>query len=573
MLDCAIVGGTIVDGTGRQPSYQGDIGVRDGRVVALGQVDEPAERTIDATGLVVCPGFVDPHTHYDAQLYWDPYATPSTWHGVTTIIGGNCGFTLAPLRDHDGDYTRRMMAKVEGMPLAALEEGLPWSWESFGQYLAGLEGSIAVNAGFLVGHCALRRYVMGADAVGREASPDEVERMVTVLNQAIESGGLGLSTTRSATHNDGDGEPVASRWAAVDELLDLCQVVREHDGTTLEAIVQGCLDGFSDEEIELLASMSARARRPLNWNVLTVDAENNPDKPAHQLKASERARAVGGRVVALTMPIHVPMNMSFLTFCALWLIPGWNEVLNVPVPERINRLLDPDVRKRMLEQAAESETFARLADFGNYIIGDAPSPENADVVGRRVDELAAEQGKDPFECLAEIVARDDLRTVLWPQPSADSDADWAMRRELWQHPDVMLGGSDAGAHLDRMCGAPYPTKFLGDMLRGRRLIPLEEAVHLITDVPARLFGLRDRGRLQAGGHADIVIFDPDTVDAGPPTLVPDLPGDSKRLIADPVGVRHVFVNGVETIVDGAPTGSTPGTVLRSGRDTDTVRTA
>jgi N-acyl-D-aspartate/D-glutamate deacylase len=573
MLDCAIVGGTIVDGTGRQAPYQGDIGVRDGRIVAVGATDEPAERTIDATGLVVCPGFVDPHTHYDAQLYWDPYATPSTWHGVTTVIGGNCGFTLAPLGDNDADYTRRMMAKVEGMPLAALEEGLPWGWESFGQYLAGLDGSIAVNAGFLVGHCALRRYVMGADAVGREASPDEVERMVTVLNQAIESGGLGLSTTRSATHNDGDGKAVASRWAAVDELLDLCQVVGEHDGTTLEAIVQGCLDGFSDEEIELLASMSARARRPLNWNVLTVDAENNPDKPGHQLKASERARAVGGRVVALTMPIHVPMNMSFLTFCALWLIPGWNEVLNVPVPERINRLLDPDVRKRMLEQAADSETFARLADFGNYVIGDAPSPENADVVGRRVDELAAEQGKDPFECLAEIVARDDLRTVLWPQPSADSDADWAMRRELWQHPDVMLGGSDAGAHLDRMCGAPYPTKFLGDMLRGRRLIPLDEAVHLITDVPARLFGLRDRGRLEAGGHADIVIFDPDTVDAGPPTLVPDLPGDSKRLIADPIGVRHVFVNGVETIVDGAPTGSTPGTVLRSGRDTDTVRTA
>src|ERR687891_1495744 len=533
MLDCAIVGGTLVDGTGGKAPERGDVGVRDGRIVAVGTVDEPAARTIDASGLVVCPGFVDPHTHYDAQLYWDPYATPSSWHGVTSVIGGNCGFTLAPLKQTDADYTRRMMAKVEGMPLAALEQGVPWGWESFGEYLAGLDGAIAVNAGFLVGHCALRRYVMGADAVGREANDDEIERMVAVLRQALDAGGLGLSTTRSSTHNDGDGEAVASRWASVDELLTLCDVVSEHQGTTLEAIVQGCLDRFSDDEIELLATMSARARRPLNWNVLGIDP-TNPGKVPRQLQASDRAREIGGRVVALTMPIHVPMNMSFLTFCALWLIPGWDEVLNVPVPERIKRLLDPDVRKRMLEQAADSPTFARLA---------------------------------------EIVAEDELRTVLWPQPSADSDADWAQRRDLWNHPDVMLGGSDAGAHLDRMCGAPYPTQFLGDALRGRRLLPLERAVQLITDVPARLFGLRDRGRIEVGSHADIVVFDPDTIDAGPPTLVPDLPGESPRLIAESIGVQHVFVNGTETIAGGTPTGTTPGKVLRSGRDTVTVRTA
>ncbi|HZA77993.1 MAG TPA: amidohydrolase family protein [Acidimicrobiales bacterium] len=572
MLDCAIVGGTLVDGTGGKAPERGDVGVRDGRIVAVGTVDEPAARTIDASGLVVCPGFVDPHTHYDAQLYWDPYATPSSWHGVTSVIGGNCGFTLAPLKQTDADYTRRMMAKVEGMPLAALEQGVPWGWESFGEYLAGLDGAIAVNAGFLVGHCALRRYVMGADAVGREANDDEIERMVAVLRQALDAGGLGLSTTRSSTHNDGDGEAVASRWASVDELLTLCDVVSEHQGTTLEAIVQGCLDRFSDDEIELLATMSARARRPLNWNVLGIDP-TNPGKVPRQLQASDRAREIGGRVVALTMPIHVPMNMSFLTFCALWLIPGWDEVLNVPVPERIKRLLDPDVRKRMLEQAADSPTFARLADFGNYVIGDSFSPRNAGVTGRRVDELARERGQDPFACLAEIVAEDELRTVLWPQPSADSDADWAQRRDLWNHPDVMLGGSDAGAHLDRMCGAPYPTQFLGDALRGRRLLPLERAVQLITDVPARLFGLRDRGRIEVGSHADIVVFDPDTIDAGPPTLVPDLPGESPRLIAESIGVQHVFVNGTETIAGGTPTGTTPGKVLRSGRDTVTVRTA
>jgi len=570
MLDYAIKGGTVVDGTGAPPR-RADVGIRDGRIVAVGQLDEPAAKEIDATGLLVCPGFVDPHTHYDAQLYWDPFATPSSWHGVTSVIGGNCGFTLAPIKAPDADYTRRMMAKVEGMPLAALEAGVPWTWESFGEYLDGLDGRIAVNAGFMVGHCALRRYVMGEEAVGREAKPEEIDQMVAVLHESLAAGGLGLSTTRSSTHNDGDSQPVASRWASEEELVTLCGVVGEHAGTSLEAIVQGCLDGFSPAEIELFARMSATARRPLNWNVLSVDPDD-PGKPDRQLRASRRAREIGGRVVALTMPVNVPMNMSFNTFCALWLIPGWNDVLNVPVPERKQRILDPEVRERMLENAMTSRVLGRLAQFGNYVIGDAFAPELKDVIGRKVSDLAQERGKGNFATLAEIVAADDMRTILWPTPP-DTDEIWKQRSELWQQEDVMLGGSDAGAHLDRMCGSPYPTKFLGDSLRGRQLVPVEEAVRLMTDVPARLFGLRDRGRITEGFHADITIVDPATVDAELPLLTPDLPGDSPRLLAKPVGVHRVFVNGVETIVDGEPTGATAGTVLRSGQETDTVLTA
>jgi N-acyl-D-aspartate/D-glutamate deacylase len=570
MLDYAIKGGTVVDGTGAPPR-RADVGIRDGRIVAVGKLDEPAAKEIDATGLLVCPGFVDPHTHYDAQLYWDPFATPSSWHGVTSVIGGNCGFTLAPIKAPDADYTRRMMAKVEGMPLAALEAGVPWTWETFGEYLDGLDGRIAVNAGFMVGHCALRRYVMGEEAIGREAKPEEIDQMVAVLHESLAAGGLGLSTTRSSTHNDGDSQPVASRWATEEELVTLCGVVGQHEGTSLEAIVQGCLDGFSPAEIELFARMSAIARRPLNWNVLSVDPDD-PGKPDRQLRASRRAREVGGRVVALTMPVNVPMNMSFNTFCALWLIPGWNDVLNVPVPERKQRILDPEVRERMLENAMTSRVLGRLAQFGNYVIGDAFAPELKDVIGRKVSDLAQERGKGNFATLAEIVAADDMRTILWPTPP-DTDEIWKQRSELWQQEDVMLGGSDAGAHLDRMCGSPYPTKFLGDSLRGRQLVPVEEAVRLITDVPARLFGLRDRGRIAEGFHADITIVDPATVDAELPLLTPDLPGDSPRLLAKPVGVHRVFVNGVETIVDGEPTGATAGTVLRSGQETDTVLTA
>jgi N-acyl-D-aspartate/D-glutamate deacylase len=572
MLDYAITGGTIVDGTGTTPAA-GDIGISDGRIVAVGTLPAPAAETIDATGLMVSPGFVDPHTHYDAQLYWDPAASPSSWHGVTTVIGGNCGFTLAPLHEADADYLRRMMAQVEGMPLAALAVGVPWKWESFAEYLDGLDGRIGVNAGFLVGHCALRRYVMGADAIGREATAAEIEQMRSVLHASLEAGGLGLSTTRSSTHKDGDGQPVASRWASEEELLALCGAVAEHPGTTLEAMVQGCLDRFSAAEIELLARMSAAARRPVNWNVLNVAVED-ADKVEHQLRAASRARELGGRVVALTMPIHVPMNMSFGTFCALWLLPGWSDVLSGSVADRIARLRDPAVRADMLAKAATANrTFARLADFGNYLIGDTFAPELAGLAGRRVDELAAERGQDPFSVVAEIACADELRTVLWPFPDGDSDADWQLRSVVWAHEDVMLGGSDAGAHLDRMCGAPYPTRLLADCLRGRGLVPVERAVQMLTDVPARLFGLRDRGRIAPGYFADLVVFDPDTVDSGPASLVPDLPGDSPRLIAKSVGVSRVLVNGVETIRDGIPTGATPGTLLRSGRDTDTVLTS
>ncbi|MER7519381.1 D-aminoacylase [Streptomyces sp. NPDC126499] len=578
MLDHLIRGATVVDGTGA-PARVADVGIRDGRIARIaepGTVTEEARSAEDAGGLVLAPGFVDPHTHYDAQLFWDPYATPSMNHGVTTVVGGNCGFTLAPLhpgRPEDADYTRRMMSKVEGMSLTALEEGVDWSWSSFGEYLDALEGRIAVNAGFMVGHCALRRYVMGPDAVGGQPTPAQLEAMVGLLKEAMDAGAWGLSTTQSATHSDGDGAPVASRHATPDELIALSRAVGEHEGTQIEAILAGCLDRFSDAEIDLFVEMTAAAGRPLNWNVLTIDA-TVPERVPRQLLASERARKSGGRIVALTMPILTPMNMSLGTFCALNLIPGWGEILGLPVPERITRLRDPAVRAEMLRRAdsREAGVFRRLADFGRYVIGDTYSRENEGLTGRVVGDIAAARGQDPFQCLVEICANDDLRTVLWPMPPDNDPASWALRRETWQHEDVLLGGSDAGAHLDRMCGAPYTTRFLGDCLRGRGLVPLEQAVRMLSDDPARLFGLRGRGRIAEGFHADLVLFDPGRIDAGPATLVHDLPGDSPRLDSRASGIVSVRVNGVETVRDDEVTGAIPGRVLRSGRDTRTVST-
>jgi N-acyl-D-aspartate/D-glutamate deacylase len=572
MLDYLIRGGTVVDGTG-SPGVQADVGVRDGRVVAVGEVDEAAAVTVDADGLVVTPGFVDPHTHYDAQFFWDPLATPSNVHGVTSVIGGNCGFTLAPLRDTDADYIRRMMAKVEGMPLAALENGVDWKWETFADYLGALEGNVAVNAGFLVGHCALRRYVMGPDAIGNEASDEQLAAMERVLHESLDAGGLGFSTTLSNTHSDGDGQPVASRHASKEELLALCAVVEQHEGTTLEGIVEGCLDKFSDAEIELLSAMSATARRPLNWNVLTVDSRV-PERVTRQLSASQYAAQAGGRLVALTMPVLVPMNMSLRNFCALNHIPGWGEILGLPIPERIEKLRDPAVREQMMQRAnsPEAGVFRRVADFRHYVIGDTYAPENEQYRGKVVGELAQARGEDAFATLVDVAIKDELRTVLWPMPPDNDPDTWQMRKDVWQNDDVLLGGSDAGAHLDRMCGAPYTTRFLGDMLRGRQLLPLERAVQLITEAPAQLFGLRDRGRLVPGAHADVVVFDPATIGSDNATLVNDLPGGAPRLTAGAQGIVRVLVNGVETVVDSQATGATPGTILRSGRDTATVAT-
>jgi N-acyl-D-aspartate/D-glutamate deacylase len=573
MLDYVIRNGQVVDGTG-SAARRADVGIKDGMIVAVGQVDESGTTEFDAQGLVVAPGIIDPHTHYDAQLFWDPTASPSNLHGVTTVIAGNCGFTLAPIKGADHDYIRRMMAKVEGMPLVALETGLPWNWTTFAEYLGKLEGNLGVNAGFLVGHCALRRWVMGSDRGGEVATDEEIAEMAALLAESIEAGGLGFSSSQSRTHSDGDGNPISSRNADRREMLALCEVVRDHPGTTLEYITNGCLDKFSDDEIDLMVAMTTTARRPLNWNLLTVDSRT-PDKTERQLEASVAAAKAGGRIVALTMPTLVPMNMSFRNHCALFLIPGWGDVMGLPLEERIEKLRDPAVRDQ-LDELAHSEgagVFRRLSNWSNYIIGDTYAPENEGLSWRDVGSIAADQGKPPFDALLDLVIADDLRTVLWPKASDGDDASWAARVEVWENPGAMVGGSDAGAHLDRMCGSNYPTSFLGDCLRKRKLVSMERAVHTMTQQPAELFGLHDRGRVAEGLRADLFVFDPETVGSEPATLVNDLPGGSPRLIADAIGVVRVLVNGVETVADGKPTGNLPGTLLRSGRDTVTVDTS
>ena len=569
--DEVIKGGTVIDGTGA-PGRIADIAIRDGKIVAIGEVDGDATIVTDATGRMVMPGVIDAHTHYDAQLLWDPGASPSANHGVTTVIAGNCGFTLAPLRPtkEEAKYLQEMMSRVEGMPLPALQQ-VSWDWETFKDYLDKFEGNISVNAGWLAGHCAIRRYVMGPESVGGEATQEQIDEMVAELRKAIEVGALGWSFTTSGSHSDGDGQPVPSRWASEEEMIAMATEVGKHEGTTLEGIVPGCLDRFADDEIELLATLSAAANRVMNWNVLTIDSRE-PDRVGRQVEAYDRAKEKGGRVVALTMPVLVPMNMNFATFCGIWLLPGWEETLRCEIPERIKRLQDPEVRARLLKSSKSEEAgvYRRLADFEDYVIGDTFSPENAGLSNRTVGDIAAERGTEPFDTLLDIVIADELQTVLWPAPKDKDPESWRMRVEAWNDERIMIGGSDAGAHLDRMCGATFPTRFLGDMINGRKLVPVERAVQLITQKPAQLFGLVDRGTLVEGNNADIVVFDPATIGSENAHMVADLPGGCSRLTADSYGIERVLVNGQAVIINGQPTGATPGTVLKSGKDTYTV---
>jgi N-acyl-D-aspartate/D-glutamate deacylase len=571
MLDCAVIGGTVIDGTGA-PRRQADIGIRDQRIVAVtepGGIDEPAARTIDATGLVVTPGFVDIHTHYDAQLFWDPTASPSPLHGVTTVIGGNCGFTVAPLEPTEASYLMRMLARVEGMPLASLQAGVPWDWRTFDDYLTRLEGTIAVNAGFLVGHSALRRAVMGDDGVGKPATPAHVDAMVRLLHESLAAGGLGFSSSQAPTHNDGDGDPVPSRSASREEIVALAGALRDHPGTSLEFIPT--IGPFGPDHMDLMAAMSLAANRPLNWNVLGVNP-SRPENHRNQLSASDYAAERGATVLALTVPDTMRFRLNFLSGFIFDAIPGWEAAMALPKDAKMKTLADPDERRR-LRDAAASPNAGPLRGMVNWppmTICETFADVNQGLAGRTVGDVAEERGQDPFDAVCDIALADGLRTSLAPRLPSDEPGLWETRAEVWRDPRVLLGASDAGAHLDMIDSFTYTTALLGQSVRDRHLLDLEEAIHLLTDRPARVYGLTDRGRIATGWYADMVVLDPDRIEPGPVHTRYDLPGGAGRLYADADGIEWVLVNGAPIVHQSAFTGDRPGQLLRSGRDTETV---
>jgi N-acyl-D-aspartate/D-glutamate deacylase len=563
MLDLWLRGGEVIDGSGgaRRPA---DVGVRDGRIVSVGSVDEPARRTLDVTGRVVAPGFIDPHTHYDAQVLWDGGVSPSPLHGVTTVIGGNCGFTVAPVSSRSADYVTRMLARVEGMPVDTLMAALDFKWSTFGEWLDGLEGNIAVNAGFNVGHSTIRRLVMGEAAIGEVATADQLAEMVRLAHESLTAGAIGFSTSRAGSHRDHDGAPVPSRHASRGEVLALCASVRDHEGTSLE-IVPTAEFLFTDDDIELMTAMSLAGSRTVNWNLLGVIG--GEEKINNKLASADHAAVAGARVVPLTLPDPQGLRLSFDSGFVYDMLDGWAEVMALPHEAKRRALEDPAVRQRLEEGSAGGGWWA---NWGETTISEVFAPGNARWAGRTVAEVARERQVPVFDALCDVVVADDLRTGLVPRTVDDNDEGWRLRAQLWRDPRVVIGGSDAGAHLDTIWTFNCITSLVGPSVRERGLIDLEEAVRLVTDVPARLYGLRDRGRIELGWHADLVVFDPDHLAPEPVRAVKDLPGGAWRLTGGARGIDHVLVNGVEIVEGPNYTGERPGTVLRSGRDTRTV---
>lgn len=568
-MDTIIKDGFVVDGTGA-PGRHADVGIRDGRIVAVGDVDRNGARVIEADGRVVAPGFVDVHTHLDAQAFWDPTLSPSPLHGVTTAIAGNCGFTIAPLSSDTGRYLMPMLARVEGMPLESLRLGVPWDWSTTSEYLDRIDGTLAINTGFMVGHSAIRRLVMDDAANEREATTDEVRAMQDLLRQGLAAGGFGFSTTTSPTHNDAQGRPVPSRFAGRDELIELARATGEFAGTSLELLPKGATDPwpFDDEIADLMISMSAAAKRPLNWNVISPTA-STLDTWLTKLDVGDAAQARGAKVVGLTMPVDMRARFSFHAGFVLDGFHGWGEVLSLPVPERLAALRDPEVRRRLEAGAVATENMRHLSKWERLLLVEVFSPEYKRFEGSLVGEVATELGSSPFEALMTVVLADELRTTFARSVPPPTSADWEARLRIWRDPRSLIGASDAGAHLDMIAAFRYSTGFLQEAVREQQLLPLEEAVHKLTAAPARLYGLRDRGVLRAGAHADLVVFDLATVGAAPVATRFDLPGGAGRLYADATGINHVLVAGREIAADGEYTGARPGRVLRSGSDTET----
>lgn len=465
MYDLLIRRGVLVDGTGAEGRVA-DVAVTDGRIAAVGELNGAARRTLDAEGLVVAPGFIDVHTHYDAQAFWDGTLSPSPLHGVTTVVAGNCGFSIAPLDPQDADYLMRMLARVEGMPLESLREGVPWNWRTTAEYLDRLEGTLTPNAGFMVGHSAIRRAVMHDDAVGGRATPDQIRAMQQLLRDGLAAGALGFSSTWSASHNDHNGDPVPSRHADEAELLALCAVVREFPGTSLEFIPG--VGAMTEERMELMAAMSSTAGRPLKRNVLQVNSGNR-EYVEHQLRASDIAAERGGTVLALTVPDSIRSRLNFLSGFGLDILPGWGPLMGLAHAEKVAMLADPVGRAEMARLAETAEGQIRgIGDWSSYRLLETFSPSTKPLEGRLVGEIAQETRRAPWDVLADVVVADDLRTVITRGDQFPDDESWRLRVEAWRDNRTIVGASDAGAHLDMIDTYSYATTMLAEAVPSAR---------------------------------------------------------------------------------------------------------
>lgn len=558
-LDLLIKNGTIIDGTGL-PGFKGDLAIRDGRIVRIGKIDEQATRTIEAEGLIVSPGFIDVHTHYDVQLDWDPIASPSMQHGVTTVLTGNCGFTLYPAKPEDVDWLAGMLTRVEGMSREAMAEGFKWKGGNFEEYWARLEGKLGLNVGGYVGHCAIRRMVMGDDASERAATAKEIEAMQELVRESMRQGAVGLSTSQLDLHVGEDGRGVPSNFASADEIIALCAVLAEFPHGVIEIIPRSHSEGHDEADRAMLLEMARVSGKAIELGPLSPAAEH-PMGWQNTIDFVREARAQGIRLhpqfSTQKLSLHLRLDDTFV-FDEL---PSWRETLTRPLAEACQALRDPAVRDRMRHDIA---TIARTAPVSleNLEVEHVKDPANQALVGKTVEELMAQgHAGDALDVFLDVSLREDLN-VGWTARMAREAGVFIQHvvTNSIKEPLVMSGSSDGGAHLASFVGADYTTKLITDHVPD--ILSLEQAIWRLTGMPAAVHGLVDRGTLRVGAKADVTIFDLDRLEALDHVVAADFPAGTERWFVDAKGYAAVIVNGVPVMEHGKHTGALPGEVLR-----------
>ncbi len=546
-MDLLLRGGLLIDGTGR-PLRRADVGVQGDRIAAVaepGAVPRRAgTRVVDLDGLVLAPGFIDVHTHYDAQILWDSDLTPSSWHGVTSVVMGNCGFTVAPTRAEHRDIIVRTLENVEGMSMEALNQGIDWCFETFPEYLAAIEKRPKrINVAAFIGHSALRVFVVGAEE--RAASAAEVQRMQDVLREALLAGAIGFSTSRQPNHQGAFGRPVPSRFAEVDEVYALASVLGDTGKGVLAVSIGPGL--FVDQFSEL----AVRYGVPVTWTALVARA----DRPGAALRTVERGGALPGEVYPQIACRPIVMQMNLADPTPLGEVDEWKEVLALPRQERAALYADPSWRDR-----ARPTTLERWSHRWGKVDVEETLAHQA-LVGRRLDELARERRSTPFDVMLDLALEDGLATRYRVVMDNDGDDEIA---GLLADKRTLLGLSDAGAHASQLCDACYSTHLLGYWVRERQAISLEEAVWRLTGQPAEAFRIPGRGLVKEGFFADLVAFDPESVGTTPAERVWDQPGGADRLLVGSTGVEHMWVNGIATRAAGQEVaGAISGRLIRS----------
>lgn len=566
--DLLLTGGLVVDGSG-VPGRIADVAVADGRIVGIGRLaGEAAHRVIDCSGLVVAPGVIDAHTHYDPQITWDPYCDTAALHGVTTVAAGNCGFSVAPCRSGDRSYLAQVFARVEGMDLDSLDQ-IPWGFETFDEFLATRPGNLGVNLGMYIGHSAIRRWVMGDAAYERGATEDEIVAMVGIVEAAMNGGALGVSSSHAPTHLDLADRPVPSRMASLDELRALADAQGRYGRGSLAYAPESAVEGIDTADRDLLIELSARAGVPVITQGL--GGRSKVDAPTQTWLESraflDRSAAAGTPVYSLLMtrPLNGPFDLLGGT-SRYEGVPLWHQFMGLDEATKRQWLTDP--QRRAALRAAIDEPNRDPAKgstlpppfFESLRVSSVAAPENAAFVGRPIGAIAAETGRHPADVLFDIALADGLTAVFhW---SNETPAWRELLKDVQRHPQMLVGVSDGGAHLDRDDGQEWSTHFLATWWRSEQVWRLEEAIRRITAMPAATLGLYDRGLIAVGWAADLFIFDPERIDVGTCRQERDATTSAPRFRAVPRGVRATVVNGTVVVEDGVTTGAMPGVVVR-----------